>query len=36
MEDRRMIPIHSAVNRPNLFMGGDRDWSCSRRSWPWR
>ena len=25
MEDRRMIPIHSAVNRPNLFMGGDRE-----------
>ena len=20
-----MIPIHSAVNRPNLFMGGDRE-----------
>ena len=25
MEDRRTIPIHSAVNRPNLFMGGDRE-----------
>ncbi len=25
MDDRRMIPIHSAVNRPNLFMGGDRE-----------
>ncbi len=23
--DRRTIPIHSAVNRPNLFLGGDRE-----------
>ena len=23
--DRRTIPIHSAVNKPNLFLGGDRE-----------
>lgn len=25
MDDRRIIPIHSAVNKPNLFLGGDRE-----------
>ena len=23
--ERRTIPIHSAMNRPNLFLGGDRE-----------
>lgn len=25
MEELKAIPIHSALNRPNLFLGGERD-----------
>lgn len=25
MDELRAIPIHSALNRPNLFLGGERD-----------